>query len=213
MECKINKKNTTKYMPHHKKYDESLNQKSYLCILLRNNKIQKQMKQQLLVDMDGVLADVYAQFIKLTFEESGVKPSLEDLIGKSESEAFNNADKYVRSKGFFRNAPTIEGSIEGLKYLNEKYKVLIVSSATEYPNSLEEKLYWLNEHYPFITWEQMIFCGKKDSIMGDIMLDDHLKNLDYFKGKTVLFTQPHNMNVTTDRHIRANSWEDVLRIL
>ena len=28
--------------------------------------------------------------------------------------------------------------------------------------------------------------SKKDSIKGDIMLDDHFKNLDYFDGKTVI---------------------------
>lgn len=171
------------------------------------------MKQQLLVDMDGVLADVYSQFLKLEFEELGIKQSLKDLEGILEMKAFAYAEKYVRTKGFFRNAPTIEGSVEGLKYLNDKYNMLIVSSATEFPDSLSEKLYWLNEHYPFITWEQMIFCGKKDSVKGDIMLDDHFKNLDYFEGKTVLFTQPHNAKMDNGRHIRANNWNEVVSIL
>ena len=78
--------------------------------------------------------------------------------------------------------------IEGLKYLNDKYNVLIVSSATEFPGSLIEKQEWLNEHFPFITWQQMIFCGRKDSIKGDIMIDDHPKNLSFFSGVKVLCT-------------------------
>lgn len=163
--------------------------------------------------MDGVLADVYAQFQKMEFEELGIKKSPEELIGILEMKAFANAEKYVRTKGFFRNAPVMPGSVDGLRYLNDKYKVLIVSSATEFPDSLSEKLYWLNEHYPFITWEQMIFCGKKDSVKGDIMLDDHLKNLDYFDGKTLLFTQPHNAMAEPGRHIRVNGWNEVTDIL
>ncbi|MDL2214798.1 5'(3')-deoxyribonucleotidase [Dysgonomonas sp. OttesenSCG-928-M03] len=171
------------------------------------------MKQQVLVDMDGVLADVYSQFQKMEFEDIGIKQSLKDLEGVLELNAFTHGNKYVRSKGFFRTAPLIENSVKGLKYLNDKYKVLIVSSATEFPDSLKEKLDWLNEHFPFITWEQMIFCGKKDSIKGDIMIDDHLKNLDYFDGKTYLFTQPHNALITDNKHRRVNSWEEIMNLL
>lgn len=109
------------------------------------------MRQQILVDMDGVLADVYAQLIIFEYRDSGIKLNIENMYGKTELEAFPSFEKHVRSKGFFRTAPLIPGSIEGLKYLNEKYNVLIVSSATEFPQSLNEKEEWLSEHFPFIT--------------------------------------------------------------
>lgn len=107
----------------------------------------------------------------------------------------------------------MEDSVEGLKLLNDKYNVLIVSSATEFPGSLIEKQQWLNEHFPFITWEQMIFCGRKDSIKGDIMIDDHLKNLRYFEGRKVLFSQPHNMCVQDQMYQRVTGWKDIMEIL
>lgn len=169
------------------------------------------MKQQVLVDMDGVLADVYTQFIDWEYRESGIQLAIESLYGKTENEAFPSCDRHVRSKGFFRTAPVIPRSVEGLKYLNEKYKALIVSSATEYPQSLIEKQEWLNEHFPFITWEQMIFCGRKDSIKGDIMIDDHPKNLSVFDGERYIFTQPHNMFITD--YMRVNSWKDIMNTL
>lgn len=171
------------------------------------------MKQQILVDMDGVLADVYSQFIEMEYQESGIRLKLEELYGKKEEDAFPSFEKHVRSKGFFKNAPLVSGSVEALKYLNEKYKVLIVSSATEFPDSLGEKQQWLNEHFPFISWEQMIFCGRKDSIKGDIMIDDHPKNLSNFEGKKIMFTQPHNRNVANDTYQRVFSWNDILKIL
>lgn len=171
------------------------------------------MRKQILVDMDGVLADVYSQFLKMEFEEFGIRQTMKDLEGKLEQAAFRNADTYVRTTGFFRDAPVMQGSVDGLNYLNKKYNVLIVSSATEYPGSLKEKIEWLNEHYSFISWEQMIFCGKKDSVKGDIMIDDHLKNLDYFDGKTILFTQPHNVLAEAPKHYRVNSWEEIIDIL
>lgn len=35
------------------------------------------MKPKVLVDMDGVLADVYSQYIALEYKDTGVKPVLE----------------------------------------------------------------------------------------------------------------------------------------
>jgi len=171
------------------------------------------MKKQLLVDMDGVLADVYAQFIRLEEEETGTLLLRDSLEGKLEAEAFPNYKKHVVSPGFFRTVPIIPGSVEGLNYLNDTYQVLIVSSATEFPDSLKEKLDWLNEHYPFISWQQMIFCGKKDSIKGDIMIDDHPKNLNAFPGRRIIFTQPHNAFIKNPTYQRVRSWEEIRSIL
>lgn len=171
------------------------------------------MRQQILVDMDGVLADVYAQLIIFEYRDSGIKLNIENMYGKTELEAFPSFEKHVRSKGFFRTAPLIPGSIEGLKYLNEKYNVLIVSSATEFPQSLNEKEEWLSEHFPFITWEQMIFCGRKDSIRGNIMIDDHPKNLSTFDGERYLFAQPHNMCMPDRNYHRVSGWQDIIRLL
>lgn len=171
------------------------------------------MKQQLLVDMDGVLADVYGRFMELEFAETNCRRSLESLNGLDEEAAFPLFRKHIVSPGFFRNAPLMDGSVEGLAYLNEKYKVLIVSSATEFPESPNEKLAWINEHFPFLSWRQLIFCGDKSHIKGDIMIDDHPKNLDFFDGRRILFTQPHNITIQRDDYQRVNNWKDIYSLL
>lgn len=169
------------------------------------------MRSQILVDMDGVLADVYSHLVALEYQESGIKLNSEDLYGKLEELAFPSFKKLVNRVGFFRTAPLIPHSVEGLKYLNEKHNVLIVSSATEFPNSLSDKCFWLNEHFPFITWKQMVFCGSKDSVKGEIMIDDHPKNLSGFEGHKILFTQPHNVYVND--YQRIYGWEEIMDIL
>lgn len=166
--------------------------------------------KRILVDMDGVLADVYSQFLKLEFQETGKQRSFEDTYGKTEDEAFPYYDKHVRSEGFFGTAPIIDGSVEGLKYLNDKYEVIILSSATEFPKSLYEKEMWLNINFPFITWQQMIFCGRKDVVSGDVMIDDHPKNLNSFQGEKIIFTQPHNINITMPDCKRVYSWSEII---
>ena len=165
------------------------------------------------IDMDGVLANVYSQFISMHRAEFGKVLSIEETNGRPEREVFPNERKYVNSPGFFRNAPVMEESREIVRKLNERYKIFIVSAAMEFPNSLTEKYAWLNEHFPFIGWQQMVFCGSKEIIKADIMIDDHFKNLDYFTGETFLFTQPHNIFADPRKHRRVGSWKEIEQLL
>lgn len=165
--------------------------------------------KRIAVDMDGVLADVYSQFVKLHAEENGVKIPPEELVGKTEGEAFPDVLKFVNSPGFFRNAPLMKDCRQVLEQIHNKYHLYIVSAALEFPNSLMEKQSWLNEHFPFISWKQIVFCGSKEIINADIMIDDHFKNLDFFTGETILYTQPHNQLTNSGNHHRVNSWKEI----
>ena len=165
------------------------------------------------VDMDGVLANPYAQFIRDHEAEFGERKTMEETIGKAEFEAFPNGHLYCQKAGFFRNLPVIADSQRVLAMLHEQYEVFIVSSATEFPLSLAEKQSWLAEHFSFISWRQLVLCGSKQIVKADIMIDDHFKNLDYFEGQTILFTQPHNQLTESERHKRVFSWSEIESLL
>lgn len=169
--------------------------------------------KRIAIDMDGVLADVYSQYIKMHFEESGQLITLEDTIGKTEVEAFPYVAKHINLCGFFRTLPMIIGAREHIKTINENYDLFIVSAAMQFPLSLNEKKLWISENFPFIKWEQIVFCGSKEIINADIMIDDHFKNLDYFTGETLLFTQPHNQLANPGRHRRVDTWDKIGEIL
>ena len=169
--------------------------------------------ERLAVDMDGVLADVYEQFFRYDEKDFGKRRPLEDVIGVEERKAFPHINEYVYSKGFFSTAPVVKDSVEILAELNKIYELFIVSAAMEFPQSLPEKLEWLNEHFSFLSWQQIVFCGSKTIVDADIMIDDHFKNLDLFKGTTILFTQPHNQLKNAGRHKRTDSWQEIGSIL
>ena len=169
--------------------------------------------KRILVDMDGVLVDIYARFFELHEQQTGQKLSVNDIAGLLEAEAFANQRKWVSQPGFFRNLPVMAGSREVLEKLNIKYSIIVVSLATEFPNSLTDKQLWLHENFPFIGWNQIVFCGDKNIIKADIMIDDHLKNLDHFDGETIMFTQPPNMLVNNSGHKRVNSWYEIEKLL
>ena len=162
--------------------------------------------------MDGVLADVYSQFIRYHERESGIRLEIDRLDGLAEFEAFPNGYRHVHTKGFFRTVPLVPGSRDVLEKLNRQYEVFVVSAALEFPTSLDDKREWLNDLFPFITWRQIVFCGSKEIVRADLMIDDHLKNLDKFEGDTFLFSQPHNRRILT-MHRRVDSWEEIASIL
>jgi len=171
------------------------------------------LPKRLIVDMDGVLANVCSRFLDFEEAEIGFRQPMENLMGRPEAEVFKNERKYVLSKGFFRDAPVMEGSVAVMKDLNKKYELFVVSAAMEFPLSLPEKHEWLAEHFSFISWTQIVFCGTKTVIRGDIMIDDHYKNLDFFDGQTILFTQPHNVGSDNKTHTRVDSWREVSQML
>lgn len=164
------------------------------------------------IDMDEVLADPIHKFIQLYNRDHQVPL---DLIIKPGTEIFQNVpedvnDKwfeYINEKGFFRDLPVIDGAVEAVKKLQEKYEVYVVSAAMEFKNSLEDKFDWLNEHFPFISWKNIIFCGEK-IVNVDVMIDDRIKNFTDFKGRPLLFTSPHNVLITD--YERVDNWQQVL---
>lgn len=171
------------------------------------------MIKRILVDMDGVLADVYHRFFELHEIETGERKSPDEIIGLKEAEAFPGVAKWVNTPGFFRSIPVMEDSQRVLNLLNNSYEVIIVSLATEFPLCLTDKQLWIQEHFPFISWKQVVFCGNKNLVKADLIIDDHFKNLDNFEGERLLYIQPHNLNNTTHGYKSVKSWAEIEKLL
>ncbi len=161
--------------------------------------------------MDEVLADPISKFIKLYNRDYGVPLDMKIDPG---NEIFNHVPElarmkwlnYINEKGFFRDLAVIAGAQETMRRLQQKYEVYVVSAAMEFPNSLGDKYEWLAEHFPFIEWTHIIFCGQK-IVKTDIIIDDRIKNFTDFEGRKLLFTSPHNQLIT--QYERVNTWEEV----
>jgi 5'-nucleotidase len=169
--------------------------------------------KRLALDMDGVIADEFGHFAQLYKKETGITVRPETAVGKKLLATFPGAENYIHQPGFFRHSPVMADSQKVVAELCKAYDLYIVSAAVEYPLSLHEKLDWLKEHFPFISWEKLVFCGSKQIVSADIMIDDNFRNLDPFNGKTFLFTQPHNQLSNTGRHHRVFSWSELANIL
>ncbi len=168
-------------------------------------------KLSIAIDMDEVIADPIDKFITLYQQDHGYNYTLDQMHGKEFGELLPpeltpSLREYLNQKGFFRDLKVIPDSQEVIAELTKKYDVYIVSAATEFPLSLEDKQAWLGDHFPFISWTNIMFCGHK-IVNTDIMIDDRTKNFVKFNGRKLLFTSPHNVTLT--EYERVNNWKEV----
>jgi len=172
------------------------------------------MRKSIAIDMDGVIADEVVQLLSYYEKHYGLKVHPDELTGRTEDEVLPEKDAFNKLSvmpGYFRSIPVMAGAVEAVKKLSEDFDIYIVSAAMQYPYSLSQKLEWLGEHFPFISWRNIIFCGDKSIIGTDYMIDDHIKNLDHFKGKTIMFNAFHNVN--HHHHQRVNNWDEILVLM
>ncbi len=167
--------------------------------------------KRLIIDMDDVMADATGQFLHYYEKEFGVRIDRSVLNGKGEGEGFPEnhsvVSKFPYRDNFFRTMSVNENCQEVMEKLNRKFDLFIVSAAMEFPQSLSEKLQWIKEHFPFLTWKQIVFCGSKTVVYGDYMIDDLVYNLEHFKGEKFIFTAPHNIHL--NHFNRLNNWKEV----
>jgi 5'(3')-deoxyribonucleotidase len=168
-------------------------------------------KIRLAIDMDEVMADTIDKFIEVYRRDHQTEILLEEMNGKEFHELLPDTlnhswRNYVNQPGFFRDLKVMPGCKEVVSELCQKYDVYVVSAAMEFRNSLIDKYDWLAEHFPFVNWKNIIFCGYK-IVDVQIMIDDRIRNFAGFKGRSILFSSPHNYYIT--EYERANTWAEV----
>jgi 5'-nucleotidase len=168
--------------------------------------------KRLIVDMDDVLADtsqpildVFNNINNTSYDKEFFRDKIfYDFVSQ---EHFKPTRPYIERKGFFADLQVMSDAVEVMKELQKKYEIFVVSAATEFPNSLEEKYHWLGRHFPFINWRNFVLCGDKSIVNGDIMIDDHEKNLKTFDGECLLFDAVHNWHL--EGYTRVQNWDEV----
>jgi 5'-nucleotidase len=173
--------------------------------------------KRIAIDMDDVLAKTTHVIIDRINEIVQGQFTYEELMTSTsqyKQEFYNHYlthNSFLWEPGFFENIPVNEDAVEIVKKLQQQYEIFIVSAATEFPNSLKEKLTWMEKHFPFITWKHIVFCGHKYMIQADYLIDDHEKNLHTFTGTPLLYTAPHNLHITDFK--RVNNWKEIEKLL
>ncbi|MFN8356456.1 MAG: 5'(3')-deoxyribonucleotidase [Spirosomataceae bacterium] len=173
--------------------------------------------KRIAIDMDDVMADANGRFCEYALERLNIDLTERmRLPNFSWEHAFPEHHKTIRSwvyePDFFRGMKVKADAQGVIQRLQTQYEVFIVSAAVEFPLSMKEKLEWMQEHFPFINWRFIVFCGHKYMVKADYLIDDHEKNLKAFReGQPLLFTAPHNLHI--NGYTRVNNWKEVEALL
>ena len=62
----------------------------------------------------------------------------------------------------------------------------------EVPSSFADKFQWMEKNFPFIPPSRIVFCGDKNIVNADVLIDDRSRHFKGFRGTGILFTAPHN---------------------
>jgi len=168
------------------------------------------------VTWSGSLRDVKTRHLSLYNRATGqnVTPELirenglEAAIPAKHREIF---ERLPHEDGFFDDLGLIAHSQRALQLLPSEFNVFITSAAMEVPRSFDAKFRWLQEHFPFIPTSNIVFCGDKEIIDADYLIDDRSRHFARFRGTGILFTAPHNARERA--HLRASNWDEVLAIV
>lgn len=153
----------------------------------------------ILIDCDGVLVQFCRPVIDFINATAGTSYTLKDikkdfrtLPGYSEE-----TEKFIRSEGFVKMIPQIEGARDGIESLRSLGKVICVTSPYDKSRHwMPERMEVLKQDFGFKR-EEVIFAKDKRYVHGDYLIDDLPKNLvdwaeHHRDGIAVAFTQPWN---------------------
>lgn len=168
-------------------------------------------KKVLIVDIDDTVAKLEKGWLKAIGDGTGEYQN--NFLAWDVAKQFKCGNKVYSYLDYdlFRNLEVVEYSREVLTKLSEVYEVYFATSAVQNRASLLAKLEWIEEHFPFIPLDNLILCGNKKQIKGDIMIDDGSHNLKYFEGRKLLFDCHHNRN--DNDFERVLNWKEIEKLL
>ena len=129
-------------------------------------------KKRIYFDMDNVLADF--------------KSGLDKIDEQTKQKYEGHLDDIP---GIFGLMNPMEGAIEAVNKLAEKYDVFILSTAPwENPSAWADKVKWVKKYFNEVFYKRLIISHRKDLCKGDYLIDDRGKNgTSDFEGEWIKF--------------------------
>lgn len=185
------------------------------------------METTILVDQDNTLTDfneVTVRYARKMFGYDGPEDIvftgyniLKSMFPGIAEEAIDEMFEVLFSTPeFWSSMKPLEDCIDVMAEIcsvTSGYNVLIVTKP--WPTSkicIPEKLEWISNHLPFFDQGNVIFCGHKDLLHADIMIDDSPTFLAGSNCKeTIAIDYPYNRDVEST--YRVKNWSEIGDIL
>ena len=174
----------------------------------------------ILLDMDGVLADFDAGFLRLWAREHPEKMQ----VPLAERRHFYVDEDYPaelrplveaisRRERFFAELPPIAGAIEGLRAMMAAGHDVRICTAplTQYRYCVPEKYEWVERHIGADFLPHMVVTKDKTLVHGDILIDDRPEVTGHRAPawRHLIYDQPYNRHRAGPRMTWAN-WREAV---
>lgn len=172
--------------------------------------------KRIAIDMDEVIADFHPKMVATFNHHFSLKLTHNELnlfsLAAEKPEMLREIFTLVsEDSDFFGDLEVIEDSQRVIAELGKRYEIFITTAAMQVPTSFNAKFRWLNTHFPSIKPSNIVFCGNKSIINADYMIDDNAENFSGFCGEGILYSAPHNLQVTGYR--RVKNWQEIENLL
>lgn len=173
----------------------------------------------LLIDMDNILVDMTSTWLEKYNAETGenvknseiTKYQLDNFV----SDTKTLYDILVRD-GFFFDLEPMPGAVEYFsRMLDEGFDLVVVTQPPRQSDyAVRDKRNWMSLHFPEFDLSNMIFCHRKDMVMGDLLFDDKPDFLESWSatnpdGIVATLDWKYNRHIPTDfRGSLQDGWKD-----
>jgi len=156
--------------------------------------------------MDEVLTDTLGKQLRIYNAHFGTDVQPEqlngcELIDLVPPEQQSYVSQMMEQPGFFSDLEPMQGALETMERLCRCHDIYIVSAATEFPGSFQDKMRWVARYLPQIPTRRIIFCGEKSVLDLDCLMDDTPSHFEGFRGTGLLFDAPHNRKESGFRRV------------
>ena len=175
-----------------------------------------------LIDMDGVLADFEAEFLRRWKERypDELAVAIEDRRGfplkKDYPERLHRTIREIfTEEGFYAALPPVEGGMAALDAMRtEGLDVWICTSPLSSSRTcMQEKVDWVAEHLGDRWVRRLIITRDKTLVRADVLIDDRPEVTGSEREpmwEHVLYDQPYNRNVAGLRRLDWSNWREIL---
>jgi 5'-nucleotidase len=174
--------------------------------------------KRILVDVDGVIADLHTEWLHYYNIEYKDNLTIDKIVDWDmqkfvKPECGAKIFDYLYDPTLYDRVAPIDGAISSIRWLRQHgFDVRFVTSGVQ-----PAKIQWLGdcglllgEHFMFSP--DVVVAHDKSIIRADILIDDNVNNCNDFSGLSILFAQPWNSEHKTG-HYRADNWPDVIQYI
>jgi len=179
--------------------------------------VERKTYMLVLVDVDGTVADLNAEWLRLYNEEWGDDLTPEELTDWDVTkfvlpEVGTRIYGYLDRPYLYNGIRPFPGAAEGVQVLRDMgHRVVFASAGTP---AAPYKLQWLRDHgfNPGTNSEDFVAIYDKALLKGDLLIDDRYWNIWTFGDlRSILFNAPHNRSEYW--HRRALDWSHVVNLV